>query len=115
MYPWKIPSSICQTPTNPLQRAEAAGEQPASWLYDFFLDNDGKNLIYIPAANYNADIPTLEHPFTAPHSETVAPMGSIRDTSANIYVLTKWVRKSQKLSWLRQSTYSLSSRPHCTP
>ena len=76
MYPMEDPIEyLPDADQSVAARAEAAGEQPASWLYDFFLENDGKNLIYIPAANYNADIPRLlQHPSRSPHSETVAPM-----------------------------------------
>ena len=113
MYPMEDPIEyLPDADQSVAARAEAAGEQPASWLYDFFLENDGKNLIYIPAANYNADIPRLlQHPFTVSAlGDGGAHVGSICDTSANIYVLTKWVKKESKVE-LAKAIHLLTQQP----
>ena len=113
MYPMEDPIEyLPDADQSVAARAEAAGEQPASWLYDFFLDNDGKNLIYIPAANYNADIPRLlQHPFTVSAlGDGGAHVGSICDTSANVYVLTKWVKKESKVE-LAKAIHLLTQQP----
>ena len=113
MYPMEDPIEyLPDADQSVAARAEAAGEHPASWLYDFFLDNDGKNLIYIPAANYNADIPRLlQHPFTVSAlGDGGAHVGSICDTSANIYVLTKWVKKESKVE-LAKAIHLLTQQP----
>ena len=113
MYPMEDPIEyLPDADQSVAARAKAAGEQPASWLYDFFLDNDGKNLIYIPAANYNADIPRLlQHPFTVSAlGDGGAHVGSICDTSANVYVLTKWVKKESKVE-LAKAIHLLTQQP----
>ena len=113
MYPMEDPIEyLPDADQSVAARAEAAGEQPASWLYDFFLENDGKNLIYIPAANYNADIPRLlQHPFTVSAlGDGGAHVGSICDTSANVYVLTKWVKKESKVE-LAKAIHLLTQQP----
>jgi N-acyl-D-aspartate/D-glutamate deacylase len=77
-------------------RAAREGRDPEEWLYDFFLENDGNNLVYIPAVNFSEEaIPELlTHPHTvAALGDGGAHVGSICDTSANIYLLTKWVRE----------------------
>ena len=113
MYPMEDPIEyLPDADQSVAARAKAAGEHPASWLYDFFLENDGKNLIYIPAANYNADIPRLlQHPFTVSAlGDGGAHVGSICDTSANIYVLTKWVKKESKVE-LAKAIHLLTQQP----
>jgi len=80
-------------------RAAADGVDPEAWLYDYLLGNDGSNLIYIPAANFTDHVSDhipelLQHPFTvAALGDGGAHVGSICDTSANLYVLTKWVKE----------------------
>ena len=34
-------------------RAAREGRDPEEWLYDFFLENGGNNLVYIPAVNFS--------------------------------------------------------------
>ena len=113
MYPMEDPLEyLPDADQSVAARAERAGEDAASWLYDFFLANAGKNLIYIPAANYNADIPRLlQHPFTVSAlGDGGAHVGSICDTSANVYVLTKWVKKESKVA-LAQAIHLLTAQP----
>jgi N-acyl-D-amino-acid deacylase len=113
MYPMEDPLEyLPDADQSVAARAERAGVDAASWLYDFFLANGGKNLIYIPAANYNADIPRLlQHPFTVSAlGDGGAHVGSICDTSANVYVLTKWVKKESKVA-LAQAIHLLTAQP----
>ena len=93
-------------------RAKAAGEDPASWLYDYLIDNEGRNLIYIAAANLTENIPDLlGHPNTvAALGDGGAHVGSICDTSANVYVLTKWVKDRQTFN-LAQGIHMLTRQP----
>ena len=93
-------------------RAKAAGEDPASWLYDYLIDNEGRNLIYIAAANLTENIPDLlGHPNTvAALGDGGAHVGSICDTSANVYVLTKWVKDRQTFD-LAQGIHMLTRQP----
>ena len=93
-------------------RAAAAGADPASWLYDYLLGNDGNNLIYIAAANYFEQIPDLlGHPHTvAALGDGGAHVGSICDTSANVYVLTKWVREQGRFK-LEEAINMLTRQP----
>jgi N-acyl-D-aspartate/D-glutamate deacylase len=81
-------------------------------LYDYFLGNEGNNLVYIPAVNFTENIPTL-----LKHSHTVsalgdggAHVGSICDTSANIYLLTKWVKDSGDIE-LADAIHMLCRQP----
>ena len=96
MYPLEEPINYLPAKEDSVAaQAAAAGQDPESWLYDYFLGNDGKNLIYIPAANFSEHIPEmLSHPNTVVAlGDGGAHVGSICDTSANLYVLTKWVKE----------------------
>jgi N-acyl-D-aspartate/D-glutamate deacylase len=88
-------------------RARREGVEPDAWLYDFLLENDARNLVYIPVANFSEEaIPQmLGHEYTvAALGDGGAHVGSICDTSANIYLLTKWVRE--------KNTFDLASGIH---
>ena len=92
--------------------AEREGREPTEWLYDYFLGNNGNNLVYIPAANFSEHIPQM---LTHPHTITAlgdggAHVGSICDTSANVYVLTKWV-KDKEVIGLSQAINMLCKQP----
>lgn len=94
-------------------RAQREGVDPQEWLYDFFLGNNGNNLIYIPAANYSEEVipQLLTHPHTvAALGDGGAHVGSICDTSSNVYLLTKWVRE-RKLIDLAQGVHMLTQQP----
>lgn len=96
MYVMEDPIDYLPQPQNSVAaRAAAAGGDAASWLYDYLMDNDGNNLVYIAAANLSEHIPELlGHPHTvAALGDGGAHVGSICDTSANVYVLTKWVKE----------------------
>jgi len=94
-------------------RAAREGRDPQEWLYDYFLGNNGNNLIYIPVANFDEEaIPQLlEHPHTvAALGDGGAHVGSICDTSSNIYLLTKWVRERGTFD-LAQGIHMLTRQP----
>ncbi len=98
MYVLEDPIDYLPAPENTIAaRAAADNQEPASWLYDYLLGNDGNNLIYFAAANLSEHIPELlGHPNTvAALGDGGAHVGSICDSSANVYVLTKWVKDRQ--------------------
>ncbi len=100
MYPLEEPINYLPSRENSVaSQAERDGREPTEWLYDYFLGNDGSNLVYIPAANFSEHIPEM---LTHPHTVTAlgdggAHVGSICDTSANVYVLTRWVKEQNKI------------------
>lgn len=113
MYVMEDPIDYLPKPDNAVDaRAAAAGEDPASWLYDYLLENDGNNLIYIAAANLFEGIPELlGHPHTvAALGDGGAHVGSICDSSANIYVLTKWVKEKGTFD-LAKGIHMLTRQP----
>lgn len=113
MYVMEDPIEYMPKPENSVAaRAAAAGDEPASWLYDYLLGNEGRNLIYIAAANLSEHIPELlGHPHTvAALGDGGAHVGSICDSSANLYVLTKWV-KEQNAFDLAQGIHMLTRQP----
>jgi N-acyl-D-aspartate/D-glutamate deacylase len=113
LYPLEEPINYLPAPEHSVAAlAQAAGRDPQEWLYDYFLGNDGANLVYIPATNFTANIPTLLR-----HQHTVAALGdggahvgSICDTSANVYVLTKWVKEKRELD-LSTAIHMLTRQP----
>ena len=113
MYPLEEPIEYLPTPdTSVAARAQADGVEPVEWLYDYFLGNNGNNLIYIPAANFSDHIPELlTHPNTVSAlGDGGAHVGSICDASANIYVITKWV-KERKSFELEKAIHLLTRQP----
>ncbi len=94
-------------------RAERAGVSAEEWLYDFYLENNGSNLTYIPvtSSSYEVIQSLLRHPNTvAALGDGGAHVGSICDTSANIYLLTKWVREQGAFN-LAQGIHMLTRQP----
>ncbi|MBT3899721.1 MAG: amidohydrolase family protein [Gammaproteobacteria bacterium] len=113
MYPLEEPIEYLPAPdTSVAARAQAEGVEPVEWLYDYFLGNNGNNLIYIPAANFSDHIPELlTHPNTVSAlGDGGAHVGSICDASANIYVITKWV-KERKSFELEKAIHLLTRQP----
>lgn len=100
MYPMEQPINYLPEPNNSIAAlAERDGKDPQEWLYDYLLGNNGANLIYIPATNFTENIFEL---VTHPHTVTAlgdggAHVGSICDTSANVYLLTHWVKNEGSL------------------
>jgi N-acyl-D-aspartate/D-glutamate deacylase len=114
MYPLHEPIEYLPKPNETVAAlAEAEGLHPEEWLYDYLLGNDGRNLIYIPAANFAEDVipELLTHPYTVSAlGDGGAHVGSICDTSANLYVLTRWVKDQQRLE-LAEAIRLLTSQP----
>jgi len=113
MYPLEDPIEYLPSrDTSVTAMAEKEGREPSEWLYDYFLGNNGNNLVYIPAANFSENIPEmLTHPYTVTAlGDGGAHVGSICDTSANVYVLTKWVKDKQQIE-LSQAINMLCRQP----
>lgn len=113
MYPLEEPINYLPSRDSSIKaRAAADGVEPEAWLYDYLLGNNGQNLIYIPAANFFDGIPELlGHPNTiVALGDGGAHVGSICDTSANLYVLTKWVKEKQALD-LATGIHLLTRQP----
>ena len=113
MYPLEEPIEYLPArDTSVAARAQAEGIEPAEWLYDYFLGNNGNNLIYIPAANFTDHIPELlTHPNTVSAlGDGGAHVGSICDASANIYVITKWVKERKSFD-LEKAIHLLTRQP----
>lgn len=112
-YPLTDPIEYLPAKTDSVAaRAAAEGREPEEWLYDYFLGGDGSNLVYIPAANFSEHIPEmLRHPHTvAALGDGGAHVGTICDTSANLYILTKWVKERGELE-LAQAVHLLTRQP----
>jgi N-acyl-D-amino-acid deacylase len=95
------------------EQARQAGQDPQEWLYDYFLGNDGANLVYIPGTSAREDVIStlLCHPYTVPAlGDGGAHVGSICDASSNVYMLTKWVREKQRIE-LAQGIHMLTQQP----
>ena len=113
LYPLKEPINyLPEAGTSVADRAAAAGQDPEAWLYDYFLGNEGANLVYIPATNFTDNIPTLlRHRYTVSAlGDGGAHVGSICDTSANLYVLTKWVKERREID-LPTAIHLLTRQP----
>ena len=114
MYPMADPIEYLPAAEDSVAaRAARDGVEPQEWLYDFFADNNGQNLVYIPAANFSESIipELLQHPYTVSAlGDGGAHVGSICDTSANIYLLTKWVREKKAFD-LAQGIHMLTQQP----
>lgn len=82
-----------------LAMATAEHRDPEEWLYDYLLENEGRNLVYIPATNFSRFIPdVLGHELTVPAlGDGGAHVGSICDASAALYLLIKWVKEKQAM------------------
>ncbi len=78
--------------------AEREGRSPAEVTYDWLLQRDGKQLVYMPLANYvDYDFEVvrefLEHPSTVLSlSDGGAHVGIVCDASTPTYMLTHWTR-----------------------
>ena len=113
MYPMEDPINYLPDPSQSVAALAASeNRDPMEWLYDYFLGNNGSNLVYIPAANFSEHIPEmLGHPHTiAALGDGGAHVGSICDTSANVYILTKWVKEKQVIE-LAKAVNLLTRQP----
>jgi N-acyl-D-aspartate/D-glutamate deacylase len=114
MYPMEDPINYLPDPDQSVAaRATREGRDPQEWLYDFLLGNDARNLIYIPATSKSVSTiqELLRHPHTLPAlGDGGAHVGSICDSSAGVFLLTRWVR-DEKLFDLAQGIRSLTHEP----
>ncbi|MFK8049413.1 MAG: amidohydrolase family protein [Halioglobus sp.] len=114
MYPLEDPIEYLPSPDSSVAaQALRDGVDPESWLYDYFLGNEGTKLIYIPGTSANEEViaTLLEHPHTVSAlGDGGAHVGSICDASATIYVLTKWVREKEQFN-LAQGIHMISRQP----
>ena len=113
MYPLEDPIEYMPKKSDSVAaRAEKDGREPEEWLYDYLLGDNGNNLVYIPAANFSEHIPEmLNHPYTITAlGDGGAHVGSICDTSANIYVLTRWVKERGRIK-LPEAINMLTRQP----
>ncbi len=113
MYPLEDPIEyLPKREDSVTAQAAKEGRDAEEWLYDYFLGNNGSNLVYIPAANFSQHIPEmLTHPYTvAALGDGGAHVGSICDTSANVYLLTKWVKDRQQID-LAAAIHMLCGQP----
>lgn len=112
MYPMELPLEYMPDPSDSVAaQSAAAGKEAQAWLYDYFLKDGGKSLIYLPSVNNSEHVPELlTHPHTIPAlGDGGAHVGSICDASANIYLLTKWVRDEQ-LFTLEQAIHKMTRK-----
>lgn len=113
MYPLEEPINYLPARENSVASLAAAEDRdPADWLYDYLLGDNGKNLIFIPAANFSEHIhELLTHPNTiSALGDGGAHVGTICDASANVYVLTKWVKEKGEIE-LAQAINMLCRQP----
>ena len=113
LYPLEEPINYLPAPEASIAAlAQKAGRDAEEYLYDYLLGNGGKNLVYIPATNFTEHIPELmSHPHTVlALGDGGAHVGSICDTSANIYLITHWVKNMGMLS-LAEAVHMLCRQP----
>ncbi|MBV1877153.1 MAG: amidohydrolase family protein [Pseudomonadales bacterium] len=113
MYAMEEPINYLPNETDSIgYMAQQAGTDAEAWLYDYFLTNNGNSLVYIPVANFSDNISELiQHPNTVVAlGDGGAHVGSICDTSANIYLLINWVRKQQAFG-IEQGIHILTRQP----
>lgn len=118
MYPWtgEQPNYLPQPHESLQALADAAGQAPLHWLYDFMCSRNGHAHVYLPMGNYlNHDTTALQtllaHPHTVPAlGDGGAHVGTICDASATTFLLTEWVRDRQQLE-LAHAVHLLTQRP----
>lgn len=114
MYPMEEPINyLPKSDDSVASRAKREDRDPMEWLYDFLLGNDGRNLIYIPVTSKSPRVigELIQHPHTiSALGDGGAHVGSICDSSANLFLLTKWVR-DEKLLDLAQGIRRITHDP----
>jgi len=114
MYPMEEPINYLPKSDDCVAaRAQREGRDPMEWLYDFLLGNDGRALIYLPLTSKSPKAigEFLKHPHTiSALGDGGAHVGSICDSSANLFLLTKWVR-DEKLLDLAQGIRRITHDP----
>ena len=110
------PNYLPQPTSSIAAQAARDGIDPAPWLYDHLLGQDGSALVYLPLANYRegnalAIEALLSHPNTVPAlGDGGAHVGTICDASAHTFLLTEWVRERGRFS-IEQAVQMLTQRP----
>ncbi|MEM6415327.1 MAG: amidohydrolase family protein [Pseudomonadota bacterium] len=88
-------------------RAKRAGVAPNAHCYDLLLQNDGRQFLYFPLANYasfNFDVlhEMLSHPrSTASLSDGGAHVGTVSDASFTTFMLAHWTRDRSRGDTIR--------------
>ena len=112
LYPMSDPPNYEPAPDQSVQaRADAAGQTPLEFAYDFLSQGDGRDILFSPLFNYaNGDLePTREmllHPRSAVGlSDGGAHCGVICDASMPTFMLTHWTRDRERgerlpLEWI---------------
>ena len=102
MYPMENPINYLPKPDESVAaRAHAEDRDPAEWLYDFLLGNNATNLVYIPGTSAVPE--KIAELISHPHTITAlgdggAHVGTICDSSANLFQLIRWSRDEPLLS-----------------
>lgn len=100
-------------------RAAAAGLSVAEYAYDRLLEDDGRRLFYLPAANYSSgNLDAVREMLAHPHTvmglaDGGAHYGLICDASFPTFFLQRWVRdasESERIP-LADAVAQLTSRP----
>ena len=99
MFPIELPINYEPEPSqNIAARAAAAGQDVASYMYDFLLENDGNNFAILLGANFvDGSFSVMEEMITHPNttiglSDAGAHVNLIFDAVGPTYQLTHWVR-----------------------
>lgn len=114
MYPMEEPINYLPKSDDSVAAcARREGREPMEWLYDFLLGNEGRNLLYTPLTSKSGKVIAefLKHPHTiSALGDGGAHVGSICDSSANLFLLTRWVR-DEKLLDLAQGIRRITHDP----
>ena len=99
MFPIELPINYEPDPTQSIgARAAASGQDVASYMYDFLLENDGNNFAILLGANFvDGTFSVMEEMITHPNttiglSDAGAHVNLIFDAVGPTYQLTHWVR-----------------------
>ncbi|MGE0384749.1 MAG: amidohydrolase family protein [Gammaproteobacteria bacterium] len=99
MYPVGDPPNYEPRPEESVgARARAAGVQPFEWAYDYLLQNEGRNILLKPGANFRHG--NLDSALAMMRDENAlvtlgdggAHVGYVCDASIPTFLLTHWVR-----------------------
>ncbi len=96
--------------------AARVGCDPYAYLYDAFLGDEGRALVFLPIANYTdsdgaAIREMLQHRFTLPAlGDGGAHVGMMCDASVSSHLLCEWVRARKAMS-IEQAVHLLTEKP----
>jgi N-acyl-D-aspartate/D-glutamate deacylase len=96
-------------------RAAAEGKLPTDWIYDWFLREDGRSLVYLPLSHVPEQPGAIEEMLKHPHTIAAlgdggAHVGTICDASVTTFLLTQWVRERRALT-IEQAIRMLTREP----